>query len=115
MERLDKLMDIRDNKIEEATAYKSRKKEQAQVRLQEVGYQAKAARNHKLANLEEQLIYKVMQTRNRLHEVEEQASRIEYKGWCASVDRYDQKMLWKMLGKKEDQLVMVESEFDNTK
>ena len=43
MERLDKLMDIIDDKMEEVTAYKSRKKEKAQVRLQEVGDQAKAA------------------------------------------------------------------------
>ena len=53
MEQLDKLMDIIYDKIEEATAYKRKKEEQAQVRLQEVSDQAKAAQNHELGIVEE--------------------------------------------------------------
>ena len=61
--RLDKILDIIDDKMEEATVYKSRKEAQA-MRRQEIGVQAKAVKDHKLANLKEQPIYKVMQFRN---------------------------------------------------
>ena len=57
MGRLDKIIDIIDNKMEEATPYRYRKEEQAQVRLQEVGVQAKVAQNHELANLKEQFFF----------------------------------------------------------
>ena len=85
------------------------------MRLQELGDQAKASRHHKLADLKEKFISEVMHIRDRLHEAEEQASRIKNEVGCASVDIYFQKMPWEMLGMKKDQLVMVESEFDDRK
>ena len=105
---LDKLMDIIDDKMVETTTYRDRKEEQ--LRLRDMSVQAKAAQNHKLADLEEQLVYKVMQLCNRLNDAEEHESRIENKGGCASIDRYDQRMLWELLVKKRNQSAIVELE-----
>ena len=82
-------MDIKDNKIEEVTAYRKRKVHQAQARLTDMGTHARIVQNHKLADIEEQLIYKVLQLCDRMNDEEAQEAKIENKGRWVSTDNYN--------------------------